>query len=140
MLSLGTEPLNLGTSPAQIAKWAKAWQDACFRPGDPGYADADSLRWQEVRAFDLHLIDGFDAGDYDQLFDEFREHYDAAYFGGMCQAVKDGTIEESFIAEGTDGRFYVWEGNHRTGIAHVLGVSTMPAFVGYRKGGEAQWE
>jgi hypothetical protein len=37
------------------------------------------------------------------------------------------------VAEGTDQQFYVWDGNHRVGIAILNGRRTLPAVVGYRK-------
>jgi hypothetical protein len=40
--------------------------------------------------------------------------------------------EHIVIVEGTDGKWYVWEGNHRVGIAHTNGMKTVPAFVGTR--------
>ena len=36
------------------------------------------------------------------------------------------------VAQGTDGFFYVWDGNHRIGVALTAGRKTVPDIVGYR--------
>lgn len=127
------------TSPETILRWAKQWEGACIDVDVTG--PAESLDWKEEPAFDLHKVEGWDEGKYDELYRHAQEIAEEVgeedtYFGAMCEAIKNHTIEPIFVAEGMDGQFYVWEGNHRVGIAHVLGVDTMPAFVGYRKGGK----
>jgi GNAT superfamily N-acetyltransferase len=127
-------------SPDTILGWAKGWENGAVTPDSPGYAPAESFDWVEERNFDLHKIEGWDAGYYDGLYEHAKERIPEdeewgtfTYFNEMCEAIKNHTIEQIFVVEGTDGKFYVWEGNHRVGIAHVIGVDTMPAFVGYPK-------
>jgi len=131
--------LTAATTPEQMERWAKDWNNQ-FSPGEMGYAPAESLNWKEERNFDLHKIEGWDNGYYDHLNEEQKERVPEdeewgsnVYYNEMCEAIKSHTIEEIFVVEGADGKFYVWEGNHRVGMAHVLNVDTMPAYVGYRK-------
>ncbi len=36
------------------------------------------------------------------------------------------------LAEGTDERFYAWDGNHRLGVAFAAECQCVPAIVGFR--------
>ena len=128
-------------TPEQILHEARFWEGMCFDPGHSAYLPADSLRWEAEADFDLTRISGFSDGRYDHLFHAQQdvcaevcgsENEATQYFDDMCRAIQVSTIEPIFIVEGTDRRFWVWEGNHRTGMAHVLEVSTMPAYVGYQ--------
>lgn len=143
-LPAGVQREIASVSPEQILRWAKGWENGAVTPDSPGYAPAESFNWKEDRSFDLHKIEGWDAGFYDGLYEHAKQRIPEdeewgtfVYFNGMCEAIRNRTIEEIFVVEGTDGQFYVWEGNHRVGIAHVLDVTTMPAFVGYPKREEA---
>jgi hypothetical protein len=127
-------------SATEIMEWAKGWQGACFCGNEPGNVPAESLEWTHESAFDLRKIDQWTEGRYDLLYQESKDDIpededpgDLRYFSEMCEAIKNGTIEEIFVAQGVDRKFYTWDGNHRIGIANVLSVFAMPAFVGYQK-------
>lgn len=113
-----------------------------FEEGHPAHVDPEQLEWVDESAFDLHKIAGFDtdASDWKWLvrdvwdrakegnsLDEAKKYYDA-----MKQAVKDGTMEPIIVVEGTDGKFYIWDGNHRVALAHELHVDKLPAWVGFQ--------
>jgi ribosomal protein S18 acetylase RimI-like enzyme len=134
-------PKIAAMTPEQMLQSAKFWESACFSHGEPGRVPAESLNWRE-ETFDLNKLKGWAQGDWDWLYEDERERdienfetLEGAekFVKEMCEAIKDGTIEEIVVAQGTDKNFYVWDGNHRVGIAHVIGVNTLPALVGYQK-------
>lgn len=140
-LAIAPGAKKAAASQEEMINEAKAWQNACFSPGDPGYVDPRTLHWVDERRFDLHKIDKWDSGWFDDLDAEHKEtllergwpkNKVRPYLEAFRKAIQKGTIEEPIVVQGTDGKFYVWEGNHRMGAAHVLGVTTMPCWVGYR--------
>ena len=43
------------------------------------------------------------------------------------------SVQPVIVVEGSDQKFYVWDGNTRVGLAILNGRRTLPAMVGYRK-------
>jgi hypothetical protein len=124
---------------AEILCEAHCYEGACFSADEAGGVAADTLTWVQEDTFILSRLAGFTAGDYNHLAQDYaeREMGDeyALYVAETHRAIVDGTIDPLVAAQGRDGRFYVWDGNHRTGMASVLGVPSMPALVGYQKRG-----
>ena len=114
-----------------------------FEGGHPARIAPEGLEWIDESAFDLHRVAGFDTNSTDwkwlarDLWDRAKEgqSLDEAkkYYNEMQQAIKDGTIDPVIVVEGTDRKFYIWDGNHRVALAHELGVDKIPAWVGFQK-------
>ena len=116
---------------------ARANQDM-WPYGHPGCVDPESLNWIDEPAFDLNKIPSFATGGYDHLFEHIKERAIESwrseadsFINDMNAAIRNGTIDPILLVEGKDHSFYNWDGAHRIGMAHLLGVSTMPAWVGY---------
>lgn len=118
--------------PAWMLSDAKCYQDASD-------IDPDTLAYVFCPAFDLASIDGWIAGKWSHLAAQYQErclHAEEPVpneFENFTDAIRTGTIDPLTIMQDTDGTFYIWDGNHRAGTAYTIGVSTIPACVGYQR-------
>jgi hypothetical protein len=116
---------------------AEVYQDQFEEKHTSRETPIEKMNWVAEPSFNLHCIEGFDGGSYDHLDAEMDERvpelgYSQKYIDEMRVAIRSGAIEAVLIAQGTDGQFYVWDGNHRVGMAHVMCVGSIPAWVGYQ--------
>lgn len=123
----------LDNSPAYILRQAKFYADT-FEVGHPARVIPESLDWEAMDRFELENLEGFHQGNYNWAMDDVSD-YDEDYRQKMQDALLDGKIEPIIIAQGTDGKFYLWDGNHRVGLAQQLNVDVIPAYVGFQKEG-----
>jgi hypothetical protein len=108
-----------------------------FKPGEPGHGSPDSFWWTNSSRFNLSLLAGSRPD-----WKDFAKHETVAWradYGQNTGAdfenwwLPNPSRNPVIIVEGTDQQFYVWDGNHRVGIAILNGRRTLPALVGCRK-------
>jgi len=126
--------------PAWILQNARFYEDQFGDPDHPAYFPANNCTWKVVNKFPLKTLAGFDEGDFDYVVGEigqeaefYPESDEGTYLENFRKALLDGSIEPIVVVQGRDGKFYVWDGNHRVGEAQALGVETLPAYVGTLK-------
>jgi 8-oxo-dGTP pyrophosphatase MutT (NUDIX family) len=119
------------TTEQRMKREARGYADQ-FEEGHPARVPVESLMWQDEPGFDLHKIAGFDDGEYKQW--ATIERGDPDYVRDLEDAIKNDTVEPIIVVQGRDGKFYVWDGNQRVGMASILGKGTIPTWVGYQKG------
>jgi hypothetical protein len=119
------------SSNQQILREVKFYEDQ-FWEGHPARVPAQSLDWEAVKRFEIENLEGFHQGSYDWAMDDVRD-YEEEYRQKMKAALLDGTIEPIIVAQGTNGKFYLWDGNHRVGLAQSLQVDVLPAYVGIKR-------
>jgi len=103
--------------PNWILREASMYQDQ-FEPGHPACTPAANLNWKPVEKFPLSRLAGFNQGEFDWADDVGG---DEEYCSKMQEATSRGSIEPIIIAQGSDRKFYVWDGNHRVALAKELG-------------------
>src|SRR6266516_4026920 len=122
-------------SPPQFWAAVSMFSDQ-FEPGHAAHAEPDEFVWMFAPEFDLQQLAGSRREwirwsssekatwieDYDPRPKEEMEYY------WLSASLYSSVI----IVEGTDLEFYVWDGNHRVGVACAAGWLTIPAIVGIR--------
>jgi hypothetical protein len=117
-------------TPEEMEAEAATWQGQ-FRSGEPGYGKACDFIWTQVDNFPVAALEAPE--EWKQFWEEEKNNPERKeYFQCMEEWWISAPDEHIVIVEGTDGKWYVWEGNHRVGIAHTHGMKTVPAFVGTR--------
>ncbi len=124
-------------TPEAIEAEAEAWEDAIYAPSEVGGGPANKYTWTQVDNFPVSKLPGT-RDEWVQWFREEKEMAAAAdgrdgYYEAMESWWSTDPNEPLFVTEGTDGKYYVWEGTHRTAIAKIHNMATVPVFLGTPK-------
>ena len=119
-----------------LAEYAARWQDQ-WRPGEPGYGTVDEFDWSYQAEFPLALLPG-ERQEWLQWWEDeiqiWAEEGEPDRFDGMIAWWQGKPTNDPItVVQGTDGRWYPWDGMHRVGISYLLGMITTPAVVGVRR-------
>lgn len=97
----------------------------------PGGGTVDDYDWSEVDEFQLSNIGEKER--WIKWFGLWREVYideGDDHLGFILDLVSKGTEEPIVVVRWRDGKFYIWDGNHRIAASFVLGLETIKAIVG----------
>lgn len=103
---------------------------------EPYGGKAEEFEWVE-KMFDLRKLQGFPE-EWRNWYAEEKEIYPSPiYLNDLEKAFCDNPqlCGVHVVVKGRDGKFHLWDGNHRTGIAATRGITKVPAIIGYRKRG-----
>lgn len=142
--------LKVAATQEQMMRHAEAYEDQWSEEakgyannGHPAYFEAKSLDWKDEPNFELRRIHGFTSDAkgwkwlardlWDRLVEQYARSEAKLHYDDLKQAITDRTVDPIVAVEGTDGQFYLWDGNHRVALAYLLKVGTMHAIVGYQK-------
>jgi hypothetical protein len=108
-----------------------------FSPGHPGHGLVEAFLWTYEPRFGLSALAGsrsewveFALRTSRAWREDYGENNEADFENWwLPEPVRSLVI----FVEGTDGHFYVWDGNHRVGVAMLNNKRTLPAIVGFRK-------
>ena len=108
-----------------------------FEPGDPGYGCTREFLWTFKADFSLQLFAG-SRKEWVNWSAERKTAWISDYGPERQDQIEEYWIRKPWnspviAVQGTDGRFYVWDGNHRVGVAFTASLRTIPAIVGLRK-------
>jgi len=102
----------------------------------PANVGAEQRRWQIEEAFELNRLHDYDAAEWSAWFAEEKhlwsldgepDRYDQLEQGWLADP-----LDPIVVVEGSDGKFYPWDGCHRIGISATHGQHVVLALVGYR--------
>lgn len=108
-----------------------------FEPGEMGYGRPDEFDWAVTPAFPLKRLAGsrkawvrWAAAEKAAWVEDYapEPHEEMEYYW-----LPEPWGSPVIVVEGTDRRFYVWDGNHRVGVAFTAGLGFVPAIVGFRR-------
>lgn len=96
----------------------------------------DDFVWKFIPHFDIKKTDAIKSdwaawfkGEQDEWQynhgDERKDHFE--------KWLKNPFEKPVIFIEGTGGKWHIWDGHHRVGIAHIAKLKTIPALVGRRK-------
>lgn len=107
-----------------------------FSPGHPGYGLPKDFTWTFTARFKLRRLAGaanewvrWSAKEKAAWAEDFTPEVDKEIEASW---LPEPWLEPVIVVEGADGAFYVWDGNHRIGVAFTAGLATVPAIVGLR--------
>jgi hypothetical protein len=105
-----------------------------FEPSEPGYGRTERFLWAFVPAFPLRRLAGNHVDWIDWAAVEkaaWIEEYAPEPHEEMESYWLPVPWESPVVlVEGSNGEFYVWDGNHRVGVALTAGLRSIPALVG----------
>jgi GNAT superfamily N-acetyltransferase/RNA:NAD 2'-phosphotransferase (TPT1/KptA family) len=113
--------------PKWILRNAQFYEDIGEEDAEGVYIPAKDLEWEAIEGFELKNIGN--PTNFDWAVDEVRTVGDEDF----TAAIRNQTIEPIIVAQGEDGLFYLWDGNHRVGWALEIGVDVLPAYVGFKR-------
>jgi hypothetical protein len=108
-----------------------------FRPGEQGHGRPSVFSWNYDPAFSLVNLGG-DPDEWAEWAAQERLAWIESFGDDRGPELSEYWLpnpEEDpvVVAEGKDGLFYIWDGNHRIGVAFSAGLVAVPAIVGRRK-------
>jgi ParB/Sulfiredoxin domain len=138
------ELLHRLLAPPQYSAWSqtdfiRAVRDFSdqFPTGHPGRALPEEFTWRFAPRFRLSRLPGeakkwvrWSAQEKAAWIDEYGKHPKQEFETTWLPQPSHYPI---IVVKGTDGSFYLWDGNHRVGVAYTAGRKTVPAIVGFRK-------
>ena len=121
---------------ADLRREAENFADQ-FSRGEPGYGRPSDFLWSYDSAFPLLRIGG-DSEDLVKWAAEERVAWIESFGDERGLELSECWLSNPedrpiVVVVGTDGRIYVWDGNHRIGAALAAGRFAVPAIVGRRR-------
>ena len=99
----------------------------------PGFGYAKDFNWSQVDEFPVSRIE---KGSGIRWKGEWKRYREEPYYKDMEKWWTKKPNEHVIIVRGNDGKYYIWDGYHRTAIAKSHGMKSVPAFVGTSKEGK----
>jgi len=108
-----------------------------FEPGHPGHGSPREFTWTFTPRFRLCRLAGarkewilWSVKERTAWIEDYaprrHEHLEVYW-------LPQPWSEPLIVVQGTCGRFYAWDGNHRIGAAFAAGLKTLPTIAGLRK-------
>lgn len=116
----------------QIEAIAQAYEDQ-YRPGEPGCGEAKAFTWDYAPTFPLSLLGPQHEWSTWYAHEKYlwAEEGDPDPFQSLeAWWLATPANEPIIVVCWTDGKYYLWDGNHRVGISATHQQTTAPAYVG----------
>ena len=123
-------------TPKEMEREASLYEgyDGCQSDdSSPGFGYAKDFNWSQVDEFPVSRIE---KGSGIRWKGEWKRYREEPYYKDMEKWWTKKPNEHVIIVRGNDGKYYIWDGYHRTAIAKSHGMKSVPAFVGTSKEGK----